>query len=283
MLLRHIMSNSKLTSKLQTNTSIIETTKDKQVIVTRASKKDVAYFPFNNRGAHYIKKFSRYQKGKKSSVKYGMTYEKIKECILDIDAAISFLRKEGYNEFYLIGHSTGANKICVYNYYKPNNPISKYVLLAGGDDTGLYYKELGREWFHKLLKASKKKTKQGKGAELVKEREMHNIISYQSLYDTINPDGDYNCFPFLEELDKIKLSKKKLFRMYHSIHKPTMVLYGSKDEYLMGSTSKTMECLKKHSGSPEKFTFKVINGANHVFTKQQQELAKVLANYLRGE
>ena len=57
-------------------------------------------------------------RGKKEERKrFGMAYEKIKECIEDIDGAISFLKKHGYRKFYLAGASTGANKICVYNFY----------------------------------------------------------------------------------------------------------------------------------------------------------------------
>src|SRR3989338_4860065 len=82
---------------------------------------------FNNRGAHVIKRLSVGTGQKRPRRNYGMAYEKIKESIPDIDGAISFLKKRGYRKFYLIGTSTGANKICVYNYYKPKNVFNKYV------------------------------------------------------------------------------------------------------------------------------------------------------------
>ncbi len=262
------------------SSSIFYTANFNETIANELAKKGMAYFPFNNRGAHLIKKFSRRVKGKKVSVRYGMTYELIKECPLDIDAAIRFLKRRGYNEFFLIGHSTGANKICVYDHYRPKNPISKYVLLAGADDMGLYYKELGKEWFRRLLFISKRKTKQGKGRELLKERELRNIISYQSLYDTINPDGDYNSFPFLEYFSGVKLSKKKLFRQYARINTPTLVVHGEKDEYLIDSAQKTMECLRTFTKHPEKFSFKIIKGADHGFRRHDKELGRVLAIFL---
>ena len=95
--------------------------------------------------------------------------QQAEECIEDIDGAISFLSKKGYKEFYLIGHSTGANKICVYNFYKTRNRIKKYVLVAGGDDTGIYYDMLGMKKFSRLLKEAKTKIKQRKGDEIIKE------------------------------------------------------------------------------------------------------------------
>src|SRR6185503_9027609 len=117
---------------------------------------------------------------------------------MDIDGAIEFLEAQGYEEFYLIGESTGANKICVYNYYKPNNKISKYVLLSGGDDTGIYYDQLGKERFNKLLNESEEMIKNGKGTDLILELLLEEIFAYVGFYDIANPDGDYNCFPFME-------------------------------------------------------------------------------------
>ncbi|MBI2040431.1 hypothetical protein HYT18_05170 [Candidatus Microgenomates bacterium] len=76
---------------------------------------------------------------------------------------------------YLLFNNLGAHyikkldvqdKICVYHYYKPNNKISKYVLLGGGDDTGIYYSELGKEKFYKLLEESKDKIRKRKGEEI---------------------------------------------------------------------------------------------------------------------
>src|SRR3989338_3220498 len=80
-------------------------------------KSGIDVLMFNNRGAHIIKKFSKVIDGEKVRIPYGTAYEKIKDCVIDINAAIGFLKKQGYSEFYLIGHSTGANKICVYDHY----------------------------------------------------------------------------------------------------------------------------------------------------------------------
>src|SRR6202022_1405638 len=98
----------------------------------------IAYFPFNNRGAQVLR---RLRKGRKS-IAGGMAYERIRDCVFDIDGAIRFLRPRGYAEFALIGHSTGANKIAVYDHYRRRNPISRYVFLGGADDTGLLYVQL---------------------------------------------------------------------------------------------------------------------------------------------
>ena len=85
----------------------------------------VAYFPFNNRGAHLMKSFRVPNGDKEKRVMYGTAYELIKDCIKDIEGSIAALQERGFTEFYLIGESTGANKIVLYHYYKRKNPISK--------------------------------------------------------------------------------------------------------------------------------------------------------------
>src|SRR5262245_22467603 len=80
------------------------------------NKKDVAFFPFNNRGAHYMKTFRVTNSAEESRQTYGTSYELIRDCIQDIDGAVAFVQSQGYEELYLMGISTGANKICVYDY-----------------------------------------------------------------------------------------------------------------------------------------------------------------------
>mgnify|MGYP001604750315 CR=1 FL=1 len=74
------------------------------------NKQNISFFTFNNRGAHYIKKL-KINNEEKEEIKIGTAFELIKDCIKDIDGAIELLKSLGYEEFYLIGHSTGANKI----------------------------------------------------------------------------------------------------------------------------------------------------------------------------
>ena len=237
-------------------------------------KRGIDVLMFNNRGAHIIKKFSKIIDSATVRLSYGTAYEKIKDCVLDIDAAIDFLKGQGYCEFYLIGHSTGANKICVYDHYQPNNPVSKYILLGGGDDTGIYYDILGKEKFYWVLKKSKQMIDNDKGDEIIKDFLPEMIFSYTGFHDIASPDGDYNCFPLLEELRKIKLSKKKLFRYFSAIKKPSFVVYGGSDEYCWGNVDSCVDILKKHQ---PRFNYQIIPGADHGFDGFEMKLGKAIS------
>ena len=240
--------------------------------------KGFSFLKFNNRGAHIIKTFKIKKNDVLERVSYGTAFEKIKDCLFDIDAALAFLEKLGYTEFYLVGSSTGANKICVYDHYKPNNLFKKYVLICGGDDAGSYYDELGDKLFFKLLSNSKEKIKNGKGGELITELASNGVIfSYQGFYDIANPDGDYNCFPYLEAFGRAKLSSKPLFRYFAGIKKDSFIVYWENDEYTWGNIKGVITTLKKYQ--PE-FDYKVIKGADHGFTGKEQELAKAVSDWV---
>ena len=180
----------------------------------------------------------------------------------------------------MIGSSTGANKIVVYHYYKPKNKVAKYILLSGGDDTGLYYQIFGKKKFEILLEKCLNQIKNKKGNELISEYLDGDLISYQSLYDIINPDGDYNIFPFNEYINELKLSRKQLFKEYKTINKPTLVVYGENDEYCYGNVAKCVEILKKECPNPRLFTFKIIRNANHGFSGKEKVLVKTIVSRL---
>lgn len=284
-----LYSPSKKINKVAVNlhgcgsTSIFYSAQRQNTLAKHLNKAGISFFTFNNRGANLVKSLKR-NKGtdEEEKVYLGTSYELIKECVYDIDGAIDYLKTLGYRTFYLIGHSTGANKICVYNWHKLKNPISKYILLGGGDDSGIYYKELGAKKFKLALKRCKEMIKKGKGEEFVPKYILNFIYSYQALYDIINPDGDYNCFPFTEYIEKIKLSKKQpLFQKFKSLNRPTLVVYGSEDEYCLQGVSNCIQTLKKNSNRKLEIEYRQIAEADHGFSGKEEGLGRIISSWLQ--
>jgi pimeloyl-ACP methyl ester carboxylesterase len=244
------------------------------------TEQGISYLGFNNRGSGYVTKIRKLSKGVEVQKRAGTAYELIKDCVHDIDGAVNFFTKLGYTELYLVGFSTGANKVCVYNHYKPKNKITKYVLVCGGDDSGVFYRTLGKSTFLKLLSTAKEKVRNRKGEELVPGGVLGSTYSYQSIYDTINPDGNYNTFPFTDYFGKLGLSKKKLFRYYASIVKPTLVVYGEHDEYCYGRVPDILKVLQEKSAQSNLNAYVVIPGANHGFTNKTRNLFSAITRWL---
>jgi len=212
----------------------------------------IAFFPFNNRGAQFVRRAGR---------RYGgSAFERIRDCVKDIDGAVRELWRRGFRDITLAGHSTGANKIAVYDHYKKRNRVRRYVLLAGADDTGLEYKAFGVRRFHALLK----KARTMASGALMPGR----MMSWRAFYDMANPNGDYNVFPFLEAT-----RGRRPFRFVRGIRKPALYVYGEHDEYEFDAG-----LLAENIGPNGEIV--VMRDADHGFSGREAELGRLVANWI---
>ena len=236
------------------------------------AREGIAYFPFNNRGSHVIRRLGR--------TFGGYTYEKIRECVFDIDGAVRELWSRGYRDITLAGHSTGANKIAVYDSLKPRNRVKRYVLLGGGDDTGMLYEQLGPRRFHAALEKARTMIRERRGFELVPSALSSLPMSWRSFSDMANPNGDYNVFPFLEVMKGVRLSKRPRFRHVRGIRKPALFLYGENDEYLYGDARRCVAILAEALGPRPNAEIAVMADADHGFGGREGELAELIVRWM---
>jgi pimeloyl-ACP methyl ester carboxylesterase len=232
----------------------------------------VAWFPFNNRGAHIMRRMG--------DTMGGMAYERIRDCVFDLDGAIAELRRRGYRDITLIGHSTGANKVAVYDFYKERVAAKRYILLAGGDDTGMIYDRLGARRFTAALAKAREMIRARRGSELVPPSLSDLPMSWTSFYDMANPDGDYNVFPFLEAMRNLRLSRKPRFRHVRGIRKPTLVLYGENDEYCYGDVPRCVAILDEALGPKPNMELAIMKDADHGFGGREEELGTMLVQWI---
>jgi pimeloyl-ACP methyl ester carboxylesterase len=228
------------------------------------TRRGFAYFPFNNRGAYLMRRNG------------GMAYERIRDCVPDIDGALRELRRRGYRDFTLAGHSTGANKVAVYDHRKPRNTVRRYVLLAGGDDTGLTYEQLGDRRFRAALARARAHRND---TSLVPASLSPLPMSWRSWYDMNNPDGDYNVFPFGEVIRGRRLSRRPLFRYVRAIRKKTLVVYGENDEYCYGDVSRCVSILADAIGPKPNVELAIMRDADHGFGRKEGELAALITDW----
>lgn len=238
------------------------------------TRRGLAYFPFNNRGAHLLRNLRTRTK----SIGGGMAYERIRDCVFDIDGALRELRRRGYRDVTIAGHSTGANKIAVYDHYKPRNPAKRYVLLAGGDDTGLLYEQLGARRFAAALERARAMIRDRRGEELAPKSISPMWMSWRSFYDMANPDGDYNVFPFVEILRGIRLSRRRPFRYVAAIRKPSLYLYGENDEYCLGDVPGCVAAIETVVG--RNATLGIVADADHGFGGKEGELVARVVDWI---
>jgi alpha-beta hydrolase superfamily lysophospholipase len=243
----------------------------------------IAFLSFNNRGAHDKKSLN--VDGSEDKYQGGTHYELIADCVKDIDGAVQFLKDKKYTELYLLGHSSGANKICVYDQKTTSNPFSKYVLAGPGDDVGTQFCDMDATQFEQTLAGAKELKKAGKGLEIMSESSGMWPFSAQSAYDIMNPNGAYNTFPFYEVAAR-RLGSKTPFEEYRHIRIPTLVVFGENDEYAYtaGSVSDALIMFEDntHESIIDDCGFLTISGADHGLHDAEDAFAISVAAWLNG-
>jgi pimeloyl-ACP methyl ester carboxylesterase len=246
----------------------------------------ISLLAFNNRGAHNSKILYRDVEGlTKAEQRYqaGTHYELIVDCLKDISGATEYLQSEGYKKLYLGGHSTGANKVCVYDSLTESNPFTKYVLAGPGDDTGLNYMALGKKKFKLALEHARLAISNGKPLKVMPAYTGMNPFSAQSADDILDPNGSYNSFPFYEAVNG-PLGDKVLFKEFQSIKTPMLIIAGSQDgaSASAGSTESALNILKANMASKilNRSDIQLITGSNHTFDGYENEFAERVTSWL---
>ena len=212
----------------------------------------------------------------------GVWYEKIVDCVYDIDWIVEYLKNLWYERFFLMGKSTGANKICVYHellqQQERKTPFAGYILLSGWDDVGLWYEDMDLELFQEVLSNAQKALQEKRGEERpIIRRCFLEDFSYQSAHDILNPDGPYNCFPFFEAFRE-RLWKKKLFEAFSWLDIPTLVFYGEHDEYIRFPMDEVIAVLKSANSSAH---YQTIPGADHGFEGYEKILVEEIVSWIQ--
>ena len=157
------------------------------------------------------------------------------------------------------------------------------MLLGPGDDVGIYYGQLGPKRFTAALARAREMVGSGRGSRLAPKSVGPLPIPWASLLDTIDPDGDYNVFPFLEVLRGIELSgEKRLFSEYRHLKRSTLVLFGEWDEFCFGDVPGCVRILETFAPKNVPVETGIIAETGHSFHGKEEELAKRVARFLGG-
>jgi pimeloyl-ACP methyl ester carboxylesterase len=242
------------------------------------AKKSVDTMFYDNRGAGYLKKLRYHSKSADGDTMSlgGMAYETLADSTQDILAALHWAADEGYQDVYLIGHSTGANKLC---YFMANpidsNAVRKVFLLAGGDDITLQRGRLKDNGISEgdLTRAGAS----GQAEDLVPASLFpgKHPISYKSLLELITPGSDYDMFPFGRF--QPKSSDPSMFHHFKSVKVPVIAIYGSLD---FGTVITPSAALKILTSLNDHATGYIIEGADHNFSGHEATLARIMTKEL---
>ena len=229
--------------------------------------KNIAFLTFNNRGKDFI---AELLKGDDFTV-IGGSLERFKDCILDIEGVIDWVKEREYNEIILEGHSYGCNKVLYYyNKKKLDSNIKKIVLLAPCDIPSEGKKFLSKEEYEAAKKESTRLVNENKENELIDFSVMANgKIAAGTYYNDFLPGGENDFIRYSD-------GKNGKSGILNNIDIPTLIVFGDIDECVL---TQPIEIVKEYLNSNiSNCNIQIIEGADHSYINKYNELSEIIKN-----
>lgn len=232
------------------------------------TNKGYSFLTFNNRGTNFI---SELIKGNDFEV-IGGCYEKFKDCLLDIEGAITYAKNKKYTEIILEGHSYGCNKVLYYYEKKRDTSIKKIILLAPCDIPQECVKFLSKEEYETAKQESTKLVNEGNESELINfSVNANGVISAGTYYNDFLPNGENDFIRYSD-------GENGKSELLNNINIPVLVVFGDIDECVL---TKDIEIVKKYlNNNIANCNIEIIKGADHSYTNRYEELGKIIENNL---
>lgn len=236
------------------------------ILAKTYTDKNYAFLTFNNRGRDFI---TELLKGNDFTI-IGGSLERFKDCILDIDGVVNWVKEKGYTEIILEGHSYGCNKVLYYYNKKKDENIKKIVLLAPCDIPSEGKKFLSEEEYKIAKEESTRLVNENKENELIDFSVMANgKIAAGTYYNDFLPGGENDFIRYIDGKD----GKSEIL---NSIDIPILVVFGNVDECVL---TQPIDIVKDYlNNNIRNCNIQIIDGADHSYTNKYEELGKVISN-----
>ncbi len=230
-------------------------------------KRDVAFFSFNTRGAEVVKDF-RNINGEHHML--GTAFEIFEDSIKDIRAAISYLSQLGYENFHLLGHSTGCQKILFYQYSTQDERVKSLIHVSPAEDYEIWKNELGGD-FERFVAIAKDMMDKGEGNRIIiplyeRTGELWSARRFLSFADKSNMEARMFNYEILEIFSKVQT--------------PTLIFLGKDDQYFLKDLEWYKEKLEK-SYKGVKIRVEIMPG-DHSFHGYEDILFQRIADFIEG-
>lgn len=228
-----------------------------------------AILSFNNRG-HDKVAVSRTTTGR--SFKSGSVHEVFTECVDDIEGAIRFARTRGVEEIYLIGHSTGCQKV-VYWAGKRGKAVRGIVLLSPISDFSAESMSQGAAKVRRAAKVAKEYVRTGRSQELLPERVwgwpwIADAQRFLSLYTGSGPEETFTYWDPARKPGALG-----------SIKIPTLVMFGDKEEYAERPVKDIAMWFERNLKNKHKVV--IVPKVGHGFKGAEKRVAREIAKFMK--
>jgi pimeloyl-ACP methyl ester carboxylesterase len=223
-----------------------------------------AFLTFNNRGRDFI---AELLKGDEFTI-IGGSLERFKDCLLDIEGVINWVKERNYKEIILEGHSYGCNKVLYYYHHKKDEYIKKIVLLAPCDIPSEVKMFLGEEELKIAKEESTRLVNEGKENELIDFSIMANgKIAAGTFYFDFLPGGENDFIKYCDGVD----GKSTVL---NDIDVPVSIIFGSEDVCVLTEPVDIVKAYLKNNISNAQIH--VIEGVGHSYAGKYEDLGEII-------
>jgi pimeloyl-ACP methyl ester carboxylesterase len=243
--------------------------------LTALAARDTAVLYFSNRGHDGIAGAKRMKRSAKKGYVYeqaGMAHEIFTDCADDIQGAVNLLLSHGARRIFLVGHSTGCQKIAWYlSQRAAQRRIAGAILLCPISDYAAARHENERER-KKAETAARKLVRRKKLHELLPADVWRGPIDAQRFLSLYTPDSKEEIFAYAQP-GKVPRTLQKLRTLL-------LVIFAGDDEYCDRKTSEIAAWFRGNLRSKHA-EIEIIPGALHSFNGLESAVTASVRRWIK--
>ena len=235
----------------------------------------ISFLSANNRGHDVYADIRKHNNDNVEWAQVGGAFEKFKDCILDIDAWIKFLEKQGVKKIILQAHSL-TQKILYYQAVTHNPSVIAQIHISPCNDAGYMYYLLGEKKYKSTNQMVKQMVEKKRLTELLpKELAVVCPMGAQPYLDYLTEDGVGNLFPYhnpdSEKWNTLAQTKD-----------PLLMIFGKEDAFIKPSITEAAKLLKGKTIYNKDMQVHVIGNASHSYIGFENELVNVIIGWVKA-
>lgn len=206
-------------------------------------------------------------KGNGEYITLGTTFEIFEDCLLDIDMWLRKTYELGYKRIILAGHSFGCCKV-LYYCYKIRNNIIGIIFASPPDMQGLT--RMYEPDYDLMLAETEKNIKDGSPRKLTSKLiENYMPFSSATFYNWYTPGSNVDNFPVTRNPEH--------FEQLETVAAPILAFSGGNEE----ACYQQFDLLQKKARNCSDFTWRIIEGANHVYYGKEEQTAELILTWIK--
>jgi acetyl esterase/lipase len=201
----------------------------------------------------------------------GAAFERFRDSVHDLRAAIGAAAACGYRRVVLAGHSTGANKALHYAARGRDRRLRALALLGPVSDVAGEMKRVGAAELRRRVAAAERLARRDPRALVPRAWGFYGARRYVSLY---KPGQGEDVFPYYRPHAR--------WTALGSVRVPLAVVLGGRDEFLDRPAAAVIDAFRRHARRTQSFTGAIVAGADHGFTGRERRLAELIVRWVQA-